>query len=274
MPIAFELLGDHLADLRERHERSTDVGISIRRRWPLSVRSRYPSASFLVRPILSSSSFACLTSRTAHFFRHSGPGLYGEDSSGATEPGVPTPSQNDSLSWSRSTPSASAWRKSLVPQPLGDLRIGAEALVGLPGGVRAVGGRVEADRVVALLLVLQEDRQLAHADVALLRVVLAGDGAEVEHFEVLGQRHLDLVQVRKLVPLGVDGVEERVPLQHQVGVLIGEVGLPGAEDRQIDVEPPVDLELEVADPVVEARRPWPCSSSLAGPAYFGWNCFR
>jgi len=55
-----------------------------------------------------------------------------------------------------------------VPQPLPDLRIAVEALVGLDDRVRAVRGRVEPEGVVALLLVLQEDRDLADVGVALL----------------------------------------------------------------------------------------------------------
>ena len=44
---------------------------------------------------------------------------------------------------------------------------------------------VEPDRVVALLLVLDDDRQLAEIDVPLLQIVLAGDRAQIEDLGVL-----------------------------------------------------------------------------------------
>ena len=69
------------------------------------------------------------------------------------------------------------------------------------------------DLVVALLLVLDEDRQLADVHVALLLVELAGDGPQVDDLQVLGQRQLDLVDVRKLVAVGVDPDAVRVALQ-------------------------------------------------------------
>ena len=50
--------------------------------------------------------------------------------------------------------------------------------------VAAVVAGVEIDLVVSLLLVLQEDGQLAQVDVPLLVVVFAGDRAKVEHFQV------------------------------------------------------------------------------------------
>jgi hypothetical protein len=52
-------------------------------------------------------------------------------------------------------------------------------------------------------------------------VELAGDGAEVRDLQVLGERELDLVDVRELVAFGVDAPEERVPLQRPDRVLIG-----------------------------------------------------
>ena len=83
-----------------------------------------PSASFLVSPILSSSSFACLTSRVDHLVRHSGPAFSGELSSAISELGVPIPRKNASLNWSRSMPIESARRKSTL---VSHLRISASA---------------------------------------------------------------------------------------------------------------------------------------------------
>jgi hypothetical protein len=39
---------------------------------------------------------------------------------------------------------------------------------------------------------------------SLLQIVLTGNGPEVQNLQVLGQRHIDLVDVGKLVPLAVD----------------------------------------------------------------------
>ena len=70
------------------------------------------------------------------------------------------------------------------------------------------------DLVVALLLVLQDHRQLAEVDVALLQVVLAGDRAQVQDLEVLGQRHDHAVDVGQLIALGVDRPVVRIALHH------------------------------------------------------------
>ena len=120
------LLGDHLADLRERHERPADGRPSrSRRRWPLpSVRRRYPSESFLSSPILSSSSFACLTSRMAHFFRHSGPGLYGEASSGTSRAGRADAEPERLVELVAVDAERERVAEVAVPQPLRDLGVG------------------------------------------------------------------------------------------------------------------------------------------------------
>ena len=58
--------------------------------------------------------FLCLLRGRASTTLRATPGRgVGGPSAGATEPGVPTPSQNASLSCSRSMPSERAWRKSL-----------------------------------------------------------------------------------------------------------------------------------------------------------------
>ena len=75
-----------------------------------------------------------------------------------------------------------------VVQPLRDLGIRLVGMIDLQRGVGAVQRRVEADVVVALAAVLQEDGELRHGGVPLLQVVLPGDGAEVQDLQVLGQR--------------------------------------------------------------------------------------
>ena len=138
-----------------------------------------------------------------------------------------------------------------VLQPLRHLRVGVVAVVDLEGGVGAVGAGVEVDAVVALLHVLQKDRQLGDVGVALLQVVLAGDGAQVQHLQVLGQRHLDAVEVGELVPLGIDLVIEGLRSMVQFGVLTGETVRQGPSTRQVRVEGPLVLELEEGDPVLD-----------------------
>jgi hypothetical protein len=88
--------------------------IWMRSRSPLSVRTRKPAESFLLRPILSSIALAWAISSTDHFLRHSGPGFCGMLSPGTGEPGVPMPSQNVSFNWSRSMPIDNARRKSAL----------------------------------------------------------------------------------------------------------------------------------------------------------------
>ena len=108
------------------------------------------------------------------------------------------------------------------------------------------------DRVAALLLVLQDHRQLAEVDVALLQVVLARDRAQVQDLEVLGERHDHAVDVGQLVAFGVDRPVVGIALHHPGRVVDRLDGPPGAEHRQLGVERPVLLEVQVCDPVVEA----------------------
>ncbi len=79
-------------------------------------------------------------------------------------------------------------------EPLADLRIRVVVQVELDDQVTVVAG-VEVDLVVALLLVLEEHGELAEVHVPRGIVVLAGDGAQVDDLEVLGQREHDLVDV-------------------------------------------------------------------------------
>ena len=79
---------------------------------PPSVRMRMPSGPFW-RPSLSRISLACFGSSVECSLREPGPALNSVDSAGAGPPGSPWPSQNTSLSWSRSMPSESAMRNSL-----------------------------------------------------------------------------------------------------------------------------------------------------------------
>ena len=108
------------------------------------------------------------------------------------------------------------------------------------------------DLVAAARLVLEDHRQLADVDVALLQVVLAGHRAQVQHLEVLGQRHDDAVEVGELVARGVDRPVVRVAL-HDPGRAVDRLHrLERAEHRQLGIERPVLLEVQARDPVVVA----------------------
>ena len=134
---------------------------------------------------------------------------------------------------------------------IGDLGIALVALVDLERGVRPVDGRVEMNRVLALVLVLEEDRQLVDRGVSLLPVVLAGDGPQVEHFEVLGQRELQLVDVRQLIAGRVDHVVVGVALEDPGRVVSRLLGDPGHQRRQVRVERVGGAVLHVRHPRVE-----------------------
>ena len=106
---------------------------------------------------------------------------------GATDPGDPTPSQKASFNWSRSMPSASAWRKSLF---LSSFAISGSPSYELPTWIAAsvpVQAGVKVDRVIALLRVLEEDRQLGQMHVPFLDVVFAGNRPQVGNLGVFGQ---------------------------------------------------------------------------------------
>ena len=173
-----------------------------------------PRSPSCVSPILSSSSFACLRSSVDHLVRHSGPGFCGTSSVGTMEPGRADAEEERLVDLIAVDAERQRVAEIAVPHPLRDLRVSLEALVEVERGVRAVEGGVQAQGVVTLLLVLQEDGQLAEVGVALLPVELTGDGAQVEHFEVLSQGQLDLVEVRAAGSRRIDRVVVRVPLQH------------------------------------------------------------
>ena len=108
------------------------------------------------------------------------------------------------------------------------------------------------DLVAALLLVLDEDRQLAEDPCAArLPVVLPGDRPQVDDLEVLAQRAQDLVDVRELIALGVDAEVVRVALQRPGRRCCRRRRLPRRDHRQVRVHAPVGLALEQVDPVVE-----------------------
>ncbi len=136
-------------------------------------------------------------------------------------------------------------------EPLADLRVLLEGLVAEEPHVRALVGRIEVHAVAALLLVLQEHRQLADVDVPGLRVVLARDGAQVDDFEVLAERHPDPIDVGELVAVGVDPHAVGVPLEHPGRGGQRRGSLPGGHHRQVHVPAGVVAVLEHRDPAVE-----------------------
>jgi hypothetical protein len=57
--------------------------------------------------------------------------------------------------------------------------------------------------VAALLLVLDEDRELLKIQMPFAPVILPGDGPQVDDLEILTQREHHLVDVGELIALGV-----------------------------------------------------------------------
>ena len=55
-------------------------------------------------------------------------------------------------------------------------------------------------RVVALLLVLDENRELGEVDVPFLRIVFAGNGAQVDDLEILAFGQPDPIDIGSWLP--------------------------------------------------------------------------
>ena len=248
--------------------------ISIRSRSPLSVRRRKPSLSFLVRPIASSSALALSTSWVDQVVRHSGPGIVGRALRRHDRARRADAEPEGLVELVAVEPQRQGAAEVGVGQPLRDLGIGVVALVDLQHRVRAVVGQVEMDGVAALLLVLEDHRQLGDVDVPLLQVVLAGDGAQVQDLEVLGQRELHPVDVGQLVALGVDRPVEGVALEHPGRRVDRLDRLPGAERRQLGIERPVLLEVQELHPVLVAGLLRLGVGLVDASCIFGRNCDR
>ena len=140
----------------------------------------------------------------------------------------------------------------LVPDPLCNFRIAFVRIAQVNRHVRAVECRVEADGVIALLRVFKEHRQFRQCHVTFLHIVLAGDGAQVRNFGVLGERHRQFVDVRQLIAFGIDLPKVRIAF-HTPGRRVDRArGLPRRQHGQLGVERPVPAVLDVADPAVEA----------------------
>ena len=173
----------------------------------------------------------------------------------------------------RSIPSDERAAEIRVGEPFRDFGIGRVALIEMDRRVGSVECEVEVQVVVAALAVLQNDRQLRDVDVALLHVVGARHGAQVEHLEVLGERHDDLVDVGKLVTLGVDRVIEGIALHHPGRRVDRPHRAPRTDHRQLGIEVPVLLVVQHAQPVLESFRR-ARALTCASEEYFGRNCLR
>ena len=238
--------------------------------WPpsvmISMRSRpcrrrsaagSPSASFLARPTLSSISLACLhVERRPLASGTRGPGCTCSLVAGTTEPGVPVPSQNVSLIWSRSIPSDSARRKSVVAEPLADLGVGLVAQVELDDHVGAEVAGVEVPACSSPFcwfsmktgsLPMSRCRScMSYSPAMARRLMTSRFSASVSWTLSMYGSWLPSVSTQTLY-----GFRSSV----QSGVLIGVHRLPGRQDGQLRVQVPVVLALEQADPVVEPGRP-------------------
>ena len=166
----------------------------------------------LASPSWSRISLACLGSSVECSLREPGPALNGVFSAGAARPGSPWPEPEDLVELVAVDAQRERDAKVLVGQPFADFRVGIVVLVDEEAGIAAMRPLPEADRVVALLLVLFERRQLGDIHVPDLEVVLAGDRAQVGDLEILGQAPGDRVDVRQLVTVGIDGEVVRIAL--------------------------------------------------------------
>ena len=108
------------------------------------------------------------------------------------------------------------------------------------------------DGVVALLLVLDDHRQLAEIDVPLLQIILTSNRTKIENFRVLRQRHHDAVDVGQLIARRVDDVIIWVPLHHPCRRVDRPRCLPRAKRRQVRIERPVLLEVDEFYPILIA----------------------
>ena len=138
-------------------------------------------------------------------------------------------------------------------QPFRDLGVLVVALIAEEPDVGALIRRVQVHAVVAPLLVFQQHRQLADVDVASLRVVLAGDRAQVDELQVLPEGHPDAVDVGELVAFRVHPDAVGVALQDPRRRVDRRHGLPGRHHRQVGVAAGVVAALEEQDPVLELR---------------------
>ena len=100
-----------------------------------------------------------------------------------------------------------------IGEPFLDLGIEAIGEVELQFGIRAVEAGIEMDLVFAARGVLQKHRQFRQIDEPLHVVELAGDGAQIDDFGVLGERELHLVEIGQLVAVGIDRPEIGIALQ-------------------------------------------------------------
>ena len=159
--------------------------------------------------------------------RYSGPGLYLLWSAGTTEPGRAGAQPERFVDLVAVDAQGQRAAEVGGVHPLGDFRVGLIAQVELDDHIAAVVARVEIELVAAALLVLQEDRHLAEIDMAFLEVVLAGNGPQVEHLQVLRQRQHDLIDIGQLVAGRVHPDAVGIALQHPGGRVDRRHRLPG-----------------------------------------------
>ena len=108
------LLRDHLGDLGVRNELPADRDHLEPQPLPLPSRRRKPFGVLLVQANLVQQLVGLLQVERRPLCATPAPGCRSSRRPGAAEPGVPRPRQKVSFSWSRSMPSDSAWRKSLL----------------------------------------------------------------------------------------------------------------------------------------------------------------
>src|SRR5262245_20798905 len=87
-----------------------------------------------------------------------------------------------------------------------------------------------------------------------LKIVLTGDGTQVEHFQILCHSHDDLVNIGQLVPLCIHHVKIGIALEDPCRSINWASRLPGRDGRQFGIDRPIVFEFQEAHPVVKPCR--------------------
>jgi hypothetical protein len=117
--------------------------------------------------------------------------------------------------------------------------------------IRSVECWVEVNGIVTLRRVVQKDRQFCQAHVTFLNIVLASDCTQIRDFGVFGKRQRDLVDVRQLVAVRIDGPVVRIAF-HRPGWRVDGTGrAPRCHHGHFRIERPTVFVLEERDPTIE-----------------------
>ena len=109
------------------------------------------------------------------------------------------------------------------------------------------------DAVAATLAIFQQNRQLAEIDKTLLIIVITGNGAQIDHLRILSERHLNTINIGKLITFRVHRIEIGVAFQHPLLTRDGLHHAPSGKRGQITVQAPIGFIAKKLNPGGEAR---------------------